>query len=310
MIDCSRTMPTLTVFTPTYNRAYTLHLCYESLCRQTNKDFCWLVIDDGSTDNTRELVEGWKKEDKIPITYFYQENQGMHGAHNAAYRLIDTELNICIDSDDYMPDDAVEMIVSFWKVRGSNQYAGMVGLDKSINGELISVPFPKTMPSTTLVDYEQTIGYGDTKMVLRTDVVRQYPEYPRFDGERYFSLGYLYLLIDQDYQLLTLNVPLVIVDYKTDGSSMGMWKQYWNNPRGFLFLRKEHIRLYKRMRYRIKESIHYYSHCFRIGDISNFYDSQLPIWTVFALPFGLFLYLLTKYKVYRGDRMTFFLKSC
>ena len=77
------------------------------------------MIDDGSTDNTAELVKGWQMENKILIRYFYQENQGMHGAHNAAYRLIDTELNTCIDSDDYIPDDAVEKIVNFWKEHGS-----------------------------------------------------------------------------------------------------------------------------------------------------------------------------------------------
>ena len=90
-------MITLTVFTPAYNRAYTLHKCYESLLKQTCKDFMWLIIDDGSTDNTKELVEGWIKENKINIKYIYQENQGMHGAHNTAYENIDTELNMCID---------------------------------------------------------------------------------------------------------------------------------------------------------------------------------------------------------------------
>ena len=92
-----------------------MHLCYESLKRQTCKDFIWLIIDDGSTDDTKELVDSWILENKVEIRYYYQENQGMHGAHNTAYEKIDTELNVCIDSDDYMPDDAVEKIVSFWK---------------------------------------------------------------------------------------------------------------------------------------------------------------------------------------------------
>ena len=78
-------MKTLTVFTPAYNRAHTIGRTYESLCRQTSKDFEWLVVDDGSKDNTRELVENWIKEGKIDIRYVYQENQGMHGAHNTAY---------------------------------------------------------------------------------------------------------------------------------------------------------------------------------------------------------------------------------
>ena len=101
---------TLTIFTPVYNRAHTIRRTYESLCRQTCKDFEWLVIDDGSTDNTCHLVEGWKAEGLIPIRYVYQENQGMHGAHNTAYKNINTELNTCIDSDEWSPYDSLDKI--------------------------------------------------------------------------------------------------------------------------------------------------------------------------------------------------------
>lgn len=101
-------MKTLTVFTPTYNRAHTLGRTYESLLRQTDQDFEWLVIDDGSTDNTRRLVQGWIAEDKIPIRYIHKENGGLYTGYNTAYANIETELCVCIDSDDYMPDDAVE----------------------------------------------------------------------------------------------------------------------------------------------------------------------------------------------------------
>ena len=134
--------PTLTVFTPTYNRAYILGRCYESLKRQTCKDFVWLIIDDGSTDNTRELVDRWIQENKVPIKYHYQENQGMHGAHNTAYELIDTELNVCIDSDDYMADDAVEKIISFWRRHGNEKTAGIIALDSYTDGRIIGTLLP------------------------------------------------------------------------------------------------------------------------------------------------------------------------
>ena len=198
---------TLTIFTPAYNRAHTITRTYESLCRQTCKDFKWLIIDDGSTDNTRRLVEKWIEENKIPIRYIYQQNQGMHGAHNTAYKNIDTELNTCIDSDDYMPDDAVEKICSFWKERGSDRYAGIIGLDVTENGKVIGSGFPEGLEETTLGDFYLQGGSGDKKLVYRTDVIQKYPEYPLFEGERYVGLGYKYQLIDQDYSLLTLNEP-------------------------------------------------------------------------------------------------------
>lgn len=99
----------LTVFTPTFNRAECLKKGYEALCRQTCKEFVWLVVDDGSTDQTRLLVEQWSRQEKgFEVRYIYKENGGLHTGYNVAIANIDTELSVCIDSDDYMPDDAVE----------------------------------------------------------------------------------------------------------------------------------------------------------------------------------------------------------
>ena len=101
-------MPLLTVFTPTYNRAYTLERTYLSLKNQTCHDFLWLIIDDGSKDNTREKVEQWKNGTlEFEIRYEFKENGGLHTGYNKAIELCDTELMVCIDSDDYMPPDAV-----------------------------------------------------------------------------------------------------------------------------------------------------------------------------------------------------------
>ena len=108
-------MPRLTVFTPTYNRAHTLPRTYASLSRQDCKDFVWLIIDDGSTDDTRALVKAWQtQEHSFEIRYLYKENGGMHTAHNAAYEVIDTELNVCIDSDDCLAPGAVRKILAKW----------------------------------------------------------------------------------------------------------------------------------------------------------------------------------------------------
>ena len=104
-----KTKPILTIFTPAYNRAHTLHRTYESLCRQSCKDFIWLVVDDGSTDNTAELVREWQSRDNgFEIQYIHKENGGMHTAHNVAYANIHTKLNTCIDSDDMLADGAVD----------------------------------------------------------------------------------------------------------------------------------------------------------------------------------------------------------
>ena len=120
-----KTMKTLTVFTPTFNRAECLRRCYESLLRQTCRDFVWLVIDDGSSDGTADLVREWQRAGHLEIRYHYQENGGMHTAHNAAYGLMDTELNVSLATDDLMTEDAVATILKLWKRRGIARMAGI-----------------------------------------------------------------------------------------------------------------------------------------------------------------------------------------
>ena len=144
-------MKTLTVFTPTYNRAHTLPRTYESLLRQTCKDFEWLVIDDGSTDGTAGLVRGWIEENRIPIRYIYKENGGLYTGYNKAYEVIETELNVCIDSDDFMPDNAVELITGYWKEHGSDEYAGITGLDFTLDGKPIGGYFPGDLKECQLM---------------------------------------------------------------------------------------------------------------------------------------------------------------
>ncbi|MBR6963335.1 MAG: glycosyltransferase family 2 protein [Prevotella sp.] len=288
---------TLTIFTPTYNRAATLHLCYESLCRQTCRDFMWLIIDDGSTDNTRELVEDWKNEGRVPISYFHQENQGMHGAHNAAYRLIDTELNTCIDSDDYMPDDAVEKIVTFWQRHGSREVAGIIALDTDFEGQLIGTSLPNR-ERITLGGYYSQGGRGDKKLIYRTDIIRSYPEYPLFAGEKYVSLGYKYELIDQDYELLVMNEAVCRVNYQPDGSTKNMYRQYIRNPKGFAFIRKQSMVLAPTAKRRFVEAIHYVSSSIMLRNKHFIKESPRPWLVICAIPFGILLHIYINFKVH------------
>lgn len=281
---------TLTIFTPAYNRAYSLHLCYESLLRQSCKDFLWLIIDDGSTDHTRELVEKWKQQENgFEIRYEYKENGGMHTAHNRAYELIDTELNVCVDSDDYVGDNAVEKIVSFWKQYGSQKYAGIVGLDATFDNRIIGEKLPEDKKSITLSGYYANGGRGDKKLVYRTEVMKQYPPYPVFEGEKYVSLGYKYLLCDQDYELLIMNEVLCNVEYQLDGSSTNMYKQYLRNPKGFAFMRKVDMEYDKKLKRKFMTCVHYVSSSLISKNKSFLKESPRKFLTVLAIPFGLLL---------------------
>lgn len=295
-------MKTITVFTPTYNRAYCLDQCYQSLIRQTNQDFLWLIIDDGSSDNTEELVNSWIAENKIAIQYHFQENLGMHGGHNAAYRLIETELNVCIDSDDFMPDDAIEKILENWeKIKGKDNFAGLVGLDANTKGDIIGTKIPDHLTETRLYDLYHKHGVlGDKKLVFRTEVVKKYPPYPIFEGERFVPLGYLYQLIDQDYKLLPVNEVFCIVEYLTDGSSMNMLKQYRRHPNGFAFSRKSRMKLGESFKERFKNAIHYVSCALFTKNASFLAESPRKLITFLAIPFGVALNMYIRFKTRGG----------
>lgn len=281
----------LTVFTPTYNRAYCLNKCYESLKRQTCKDFIWLVIDDGSTDNTRDLVEGWISEEAITIKYIYQSNQGMHGAHNTAYEHIDTELNVCIDSDDYMTDDAVQKILSFWMRNKSEDLAGIAGLDATSDGNIIGSPFPEHLLKATLFDLNNKYRIkGDKKLVYRTDLTKKYI-YPIFPNEKYVGLAYKYYQIDNSHRLALVNEVLCIVEYQKDGSSMNMLQQYRKNPRGFAFYRLENIKNpHAGLPFKLKEYIHYVSSSLIMGNRNFLKECPNKILALLAIPGGYLLY--------------------
>lgn len=298
-------MKTLTIFTPAYNRAHTISRTYESLKRQTCKDFEWLIIDDGSTDNTAEIVKPWMEQADFKIRYIRQENQGMHGAHNTAYDNITTELNTCIDSDDWMPDDAVEKIVTFWNSIEDKNVAGILGLDITEGGNVIGSKFKRSGEITTLQGFYAAGGTGDKKLVYRTDVIQKYPKYPLFEGERYVGLAYKYMLIDQDYKLVTLNEPLVVVEYQQDGSSMNMYNQYWRNPKGFAFYRRTEMICAPSWKRRFMSCVHYVASSIIARDKQFLKDTPKILCTIMAIPFGLIWYAVIRHKVKNGGKFIF-----
>lgn len=283
--------PILTIFTPAYNRGYTIHKCYESLKRQTDKNFKWLVIDDGSTDNTKDLIMKWKEEADFEITYIYKKNGGMHTAHNTAYENIDTELNVCIDSDDYLTDDAVEIIVNEWQQVRSDKLAGIGALDIFESGEVIGIKFPNDLKQAKYFDIYNKHGiYGDKKFVYRTDLIKKFP-YPEYEGEKYVGLDYKYKKLDENYELALVNKSICVVEYMEDGSSMNMLNQYRKNPKGWCFFRLENLKIEKSsLKYKFKECIHYVSSSIMSKNKDFISKSPQKLLTIISIPFGLALY--------------------
>ena len=287
----------LTIFTPAYNRAHTLPRTYESLCAQNCKDFIWLVVDDGSQDNTAELVKQWQMQDNgFEIRYIHKENGGMHTAHNAAYEHIDTELNTCIDSDDKLAPGAVEKILRKWEQVKDQGYAGIIGLDSDFDGKVIGKGFPEGMTETTVIGYYAAGGSGDKKLVYRTDIINKYPPYPVFEGEKYVSLAYKYRLIDQTYKMAVLDEILCNVEYQPDGSTGTMWKQYLKNPRGWMFWRKVQMQYPESTKRLVINCIHYCSSSLLAGERRYIAESPRKFLTVVCTPMGMILSGIVKKK--------------
>ncbi|MCR4656440.1 MAG: glycosyltransferase family 2 protein [Lachnospiraceae bacterium] len=247
----------LTIFTPTYNRAALLRRAYESLLRQTRKDFVWLIVDDGSDDDTKEAVESWTSDKSIEIRYHYTENGGKMRAHNRGVELCDTELFLCLDSDDYLTDDAVETIYrEFLKAEkdfGAFQDGKIYGREfggitahkgRDENTPLYGTEFPKKNPDNEGENGRETGRYstlyglylngfkGETTLVYKTRYLRRYP-FPEIKGEKYVPEDYIYDKIDKDCVLKIVPKVLTVCELVSEGYTDSLKKLKLDNPKGW-----------------------------------------------------------------------------
>ncbi|MBQ9359645.1 MAG: glycosyltransferase family 2 protein [Lachnospiraceae bacterium] len=228
----------LTIFTPAYNRAGKLKRVYESLKRQTDKDFAWLIVDDGSTDETADVARGFQNEGTVDIKYIYRENGGKMRAHNTGVLNSDTELFLCLDSDDYLSDTAVNDILEAWKsVRGDERYAGIIAYkgeseDKVIYGnEFPDVSptdsakyglvegLPKErhgFPAISFRELYQKGFKGETTLVFRTELLRE-NLFPEIEGEKYVPEDVVYDRIDEGHVFVLMPKILTICELMEAG---------------------------------------------------------------------------------------------
>ena len=288
-------MKKITIFTPTYNRAYCLHVLYKSLCKQISQDFHWLIIDDGSTDSTSFIVDEWMKQKRISIKYHFQQNKGMVEAHNTAHYIMNTELCVCMDSDDYMPVDAIESILFLWERDGYPESAGMVGLDSYENGEIVGTKLPEVKECKFSELHVNHKVSGDKKFIHNRKVFNNYLPYPSFEGEKFPDTSYLYYFIERDHQLLVYNKVFCIVKYLPDGLSMNLINQYRENPRSFAHYRKIKMNFALNYREKFRNAIHYISSSIMAKDLGFIIKSPFKFTTIIALPFGILLFMYLTY---------------
>lgn len=234
-------MAEITIFTPTYNRAHLLPNLYQSLCKQTNKNFIWLIIDDGSSDTTNKLIHSWSNENIINIKYIYyiyQKNSGKHVAHNKAASICNTELFICVDSDDILTSNAVDLILKYWNNDKNNiNFVGYCLRRGDLNGKATGKNWINDNRLISFFDlYEYHKYRGELVLVWITKILKQY-QFPEFKNEKFVTENVLYYQISYKQPMKLLNEIIYLFEYKPDGYTKQGEKLYYKNPYGYAIYR-------------------------------------------------------------------------
>lgn len=237
--------PLFSIFIPTYNRAGVLPRALDSIQQQEFKDFNVVIIDDGSSDNTEQLVSTWIAQSGISTTYVKQTNQGKHAAHNAALPYLTGELTVLLDSDDLLLPQTLQILAEQWqKIPDKSQYAGVEGNVKHTDGHLEGDTFP-TDPldcSQRELRFKYHIR-GDKRGATRTDILQRFP-YPVFEGERHIKPSVIQYQIAREFIYRYINDIIQIKEHQVGGLSDNRFKLRMKNPKGFRECYRQEINLY------------------------------------------------------------------
>lgn len=253
----------ITVFTPTYNRAYMLPKLYESLCGQTNNDFEWLIVDDGSTDGTMDVVKELVAENRLNIQYHYKENGGLNSTYNYAVSHTDNELFFRVDSDDSVKEDAIQSIYDNWHlVKNDNRLCGLVFLSVFEDGKPVGRhPFNGNF-ETNFFDYRyKYYATGDRAEVVKTEVLRQYP-FPLFEGEKFIPEGLLWNRISEQYNSIYVNKSIYVRNYGEDSITARVVQVLKRNCKGTTLYYSELLKHRQPVFFFFKHSLLYWRYAF------------------------------------------------
>lgn len=291
----------ITFFTPTYNRADILHRCYESLQNQSSYDFDWLIIDDGSTDNTREVVQEWiDSETRFKISYIYKENEGMYSGYNKALEVVNTPLIVCFESDDRFTPDTMDIVKRNWTIiKDDDSLIGFMTPCILEDGSHVGDFFPENVKR--MHHYDRYLKYhlsGDKTFVHKTQVLKREAPMPTFKGEKCLNPIYIMYECDKYGYMLVSNEAFCVAEYRPGGMTDTVVWQYYNSPNSFALWRKQHMLFpVASKKYIFKQNIHYVSSCCLAGKLSKAVkESPKKGYTVLAFVPGIMLSVWIRYK--------------
>ena len=263
----------ISIFTPTYNRAYCIHKLYESLCRQTSDNFEWIVIDDGSSDNTAELINKFIQEKKIKINFVCQPNSGKHVAINNGVKIAKGELFFIVDSDDILPENSIEIALSVYEeVRDNQGFCGICGLRGYMSGGIIGGTKNFGILDCSAIDFRHKYKMkGDMAEIVRTDILRQYP-FPEYKDEKFCPEALVWFRIGLKYKFRYFSETIYLCEYLSDGLTSNIIKVRRNSPKASMLYYSEFTHLPISYVQKVKGAINYWRFASknRIGEIDLF----------------------------------------
>jgi len=281
----------ITIFTPTYNRAYCLANLYISLCKQTDIDFEWIIVDDGSSDNTKELIQSFIIENKINIYYFQQNNGGKHRAINYGVSKAQGELFFIVDSDDKLAINAIERINFHWNnVKNKVDIVGVSGNRVFSNNDLIGSPIKYEVLDTNSLSYRINFKIeGDKAEAYKTSILLKYP-FPNIKDEKFCAESLIWNRIAQNYKLRYFNEPIYICEYLNDGLSKASIENRKNSPTYACLLYKELYSYNIPLKYKIKAGINFWRFAFYQNKPFLHLIKDIGWASLLILPFSILLY--------------------
>lgn len=224
----------ISVLTPTYNRGSMLKILWESLKKQSYQNFEWIIVSDGSNDNTDEIVVDMKEKSEFEIKYIRKENGGKPSAHNAGICIAESDITVICDDDDYFTDDALECIASIWQKVEDETIGGMIGYrGRDASTTLGNKKFSQDFVDANINDIFRE-GVFDTTQIYRTNILKN-NLFPVTDGEKFIPEIWLWKKIDKEYKLRIVHQILEICEYLEDGLTKSKSQTMWNNPMGYSY---------------------------------------------------------------------------
>ncbi len=276
----------ITVLTPSYNRGSLLRNLYQSLLKQDYKDFEWVIIDDGSIDDTESVVKNLSQEQKIIISYFKQSNGGKHKALNKGVKESKGELILIVDSDDSLPKDSLSIINSqYLKIKGNPAIGGVCGLMAHHDGTIIGHRNISSSMNISSIEMRYKYGFmGDVCEVFKTKVLREFP-FPEIENEKFCPEDLVWNRISKKYKLFFFNKVVYYRDYLEGGLTSKIIKIRMKSPIASTICYGEMLDFDIPISSKIKAAINYWRFYFCIKDKSNLIKSLSTLW-FFSFPIG------------------------